>query len=136
MEWQCDSKTYDFNTPVESDVLLTAFYTINEGVETITIAFNADNGESVKTVNIAKGSAVGEPPIPIKQGYKFIGWFLDSSKFDFKTNLETNTVLTAKWEEDKTSTSESKPSSTNKPTNTNNNNNNDSSHYHNHSKIA
>lgn len=124
VEWQFDSKIYDFNTPIESDILLTAFYTINEGVETITIAFNADNGEGVKTVNIAKGSAVGEPPTPIKQGYKFIGWFLDSSKFDFKTNLETNTVLTAKWEEDKTSTSESKPSSTNKPTNNNNNNNN------------
>ena len=75
VEWQYESKTFDFDTPIDSDILLTAFYTINEGVETITIAFNADNGEGVKTVNIAKGATVGVPPDPIKSGYKFLGWF-------------------------------------------------------------
>ena len=104
VEWQCDSKTYNFDTPIESDILLTAFYTINEGTEVVSIAFNANNGEVIKTVNIAKGYTVSEPPTPTKQGYKFIGWFLVTSKFDFATVLNQNTVLIAKWEIDKNAT--------------------------------
>lgn len=119
VEWQYESKTFDFDTPIDSDILLTAFYTINEGVETITIAFNADNGEGVKTVNIAKGATVGVPPDPIKSGYKFLGWFLDSTKFDFNTALEKNTILIAKWDVDKNSTDESKSNGTSKPSTSN-----------------
>ena len=115
-----DGKTYNFETPVESNILLEAFYTINEGVETITIAFNSDNGEGIKTVSIAKGTAVGEPPTPNKSGYKFLGWFLETEKFDFDAKLETNTVLIAKWDVDKTASSNKTPDSNGQSTNNKN----------------
>ena len=114
VEWQYENKTYKFDTPVESDILLTAFYTVNEGTEIISVAFNADNGEEIKTVNIAKGATVSEPPLPQKQGYKFKGWFLENDKFDFSTILNQNTVLVAKWEVDKNAANDKESSTSNK----------------------
>lgn len=111
VEWQLDNSTYDFSSPVTQNLTLSAFYTINEGVETVTIAYNADNDSGITTVKIAKGASTTAPPMPTKLGYKFIGWFLNDSKFDFSTNITENLLLVAKWEVDKNATNESKPNS-------------------------
>lgn len=115
VEWQYEGEAYNFSNPVKCDILLTAFYVINEGVQSIPIVFNSNNGEQIKVVNIAKGSTVGQPPTPKKEGYKFVGWFLDSTQFNFDTVLEKSITLVAKWVVDKLSSNESKPNETNKP---------------------
>lgn len=38
--------------------------------------------------------------IPQKNGYKFIGWFIDDEKFDFDTRIFSNIILTARYEKD------------------------------------
>lgn len=112
VEWQLGGYTYDFSAAISEDIILTAYYTLNEGTETISVAFNADNGSAIQTVQIAKGTAVTEPPVPQKAGYSFEGWFNGETKFDFNTVLGENTVLLAKWKVDPTASTEP----TNKPT--------------------
>ena len=97
IEWQENNITYDFNAPVTRNILLTAFYTVNEETEIVSVAFNADNGSGIKTVQIAKGAMVGEPTIPQKNGYIFEGWYFEGSKFNFATAINENTVLVAHW---------------------------------------
>ena len=124
VDWQCENKTYDFSTPIKNDILLTAFYTINDGTVVISVAFISDNDEEVKTVSIAKGSAISEPPIPQKQGYTFLGWYLDDSKFDFSTVLNENIVLVAKWEVDNSNHKDTNTTALNKQNSSTTNNNN------------
>jgi len=124
VDWQYENKTYDFSTPIKNDILLTAFYTINDGTVVISVAFISDNDEEVKTVSIAKGSAISEPPIPQKQGYTFLGWYLDDSKFDFSTVLNENIVLVAKWEVDNSNHKDTNTTALNKQNSSTTNNNN------------
>lgn len=37
---------------------------------------------------------------PKKDGYKFVGWFIDNEKFDFNTKINKDTILTARYEKD------------------------------------
>ena len=112
VEWQLGGYTYDFSAAVSANITLTAYYTLNEGIETISVAFNADNGSAIQAVQIAKGTAVTEPPVPQKAGYSFEGWYNGETPFDFNAVLEENTVLIAKWKVDPTAPTEP----TNKPT--------------------
>lgn len=60
------------------------------------------------TFDSAGGSAVGkqwrynwpadEPTAPTQTGYKFLGWYNGSQKWDFDTNITADITLTAKWE--------------------------------------
>ena len=65
----------------------------------VTVTFNSDGGSSVESQSISFGNSVTEPDIPIKDGYTFVGWFVDEEEFDFETILETNITLTAHWAE-------------------------------------
>lgn len=101
VEWQLDNSTYDFSTAVTSDITLTAYYTINEGTEIVLITLDYQNGDMSNIVEIKKGNILSEPPVPKKNGYKFVGWYLSDVKFDFSTEINDNITLTAKWEIDK-----------------------------------
>ncbi|MGM9972623.1 MAG: InlB B-repeat-containing protein [Clostridiaceae bacterium] len=106
IEWQNESETYDFNTPVTHDLTLTALYDINEDTEAVLVAFDADNDTDIKTVNIAKGSPISEPLAPIKSGFIFEGWYHEDSEFDFSTSISENILLVAKWRVDKSSSTD------------------------------
>lgn len=114
VEWQFNGFTYDFSTPVTANLTLVAYYTVNEGIETVSVAFNADNGSPVNTVQVAKGTSIAEPDAPQKGGHRFDGWFLNETKFDFSTPINENLVLKAQWTVDPTvpSTTPSTPNQT------------------------
>lgn len=101
LEWQYGGKAYDFATPVTQDITLVAEYSIDEDTELVLVTFDYQNDGKSKVVEIAKGYATTEPPVPTKQGYKFVGWYLDDTKFDFSTVITENITLVAKWKADK-----------------------------------
>ena len=125
VEWQLGGVAYDFNSVVSQDITLVANYNINESTEMILVMLDYQNGQETGILEIIKGGKMTEPPTPVKQGYKFIGWFDLDSKFDFDTSLNEGITLTAKWEEDKLTTpSDNKnenSNNSNKPTNNGNN---------------
>ena len=63
----------------------------------IEISFDSNGGSIINAVEIKKGSTVNKPSDPTKEGYIFLGWYLNENLFDFNTSLKENTTLIAKW---------------------------------------
>lgn len=66
---------------------------------TYIVTFKYD--ENIKEVKVNENEVV-EPFTPTKDGYKFIGWFIDDKEFDLDTKITTNLELTAKFEKNTT----------------------------------
>lgn len=73
---------------------------------TLTITFDADNGESPDKQSIAWSKAgemlTAPSPDPVKDGYTFEGWYYDDHGTETKWNFDTDAAkytmtLTAKW---------------------------------------
>ena len=65
-----------------------------------TVSFNTDGGSPVENQIIEEGEKALEPAIPIKEGFKFGGWYEDSTYqfwFYFERPITANTTLYAKW---------------------------------------
>ncbi len=61
------------------------------------VKFNSDGGSSVTSQTIEKGKTATEPANPNRTGYKFDGWYLGNTKFDFTKPITSNITLVAKW---------------------------------------
>ena len=62
-----------------------------------TISFNTDGGNEVVSQQVEEGEKVTKPADPSKEGYEFLGWYLNGAYFDFQTEVEGNLTLEAKW---------------------------------------
>ncbi|MBR4462460.1 MAG: Ig-like domain-containing protein, partial [Erysipelotrichaceae bacterium] len=65
--------------------------------ERCTVTFVPNNGEYSFKKSVWKGDAIEKPDAPVKDGYVFIGWYLEDEPFDFSTRIEENITLTAQW---------------------------------------
>ena len=91
--WYYNGKIFDFSTPVNNNMTLIAGW---EGSKVkYTVRF--ENEGEVKTYTVEKDGLVIEPNEPTKEGYVFLGWYLNDKKFDFNTKITSNLTLTAKW---------------------------------------
>ena len=63
----------------------------------VQVTFDADNGTEAVVVEVNKGEMVDEPTDPIKSGYTFDGWYLDSALYDFSSPVEESITLVAHW---------------------------------------
>ncbi len=71
----------------------------NDEGEKITIKFDANGGEEVKSIKIEKGSKLEELPTTIRDGYNFKGWYdKDDNKVEDNTKFKKSTTLHAEWE--------------------------------------
>ena len=64
-----------------------------------TISFNTDGGNEVVSQQVEEGEKITKPADPSKQGYEFLGWYLNDKYFDFETKVEEDLRLDAKWKE-------------------------------------
>lgn len=46
--------------------------------------------------NTIKDNKVIKPNIPVKEGYKFIGWYYNNKLFDFKKKINKSIILEAR----------------------------------------
>ena len=63
-----------------------------------TVIFNSDGGSNVSNQIVKSGSTVSQPANPTKDGYTFLGWYSNGSKWNFATPITGDVTLTAKWE--------------------------------------
>lgn len=57
-----------------------------------------DTGSSkINDSIVNKGSYLKKPNDPVKEGYKFLGWYLDGNLYNFNTKIEKDITLMAKW---------------------------------------
>ncbi len=82
---------------VTSDMTLYAKWSINS----YTVTFKSNNGSTTRSVTVNYGSTVTKPANPVRAGYKFIGWYKESTlttMWNFTTGIITaNMTLYAKW---------------------------------------
>ena len=83
-----------------NDIKLTAHWVAKK----VLVVFDSQGGQITKTMKeIDNGDVVGELPIPVKEGYDFVGWYDDSvsgTKYTASTKVanETSLLLYAHYE--------------------------------------
>jgi len=103
VEWQLNSKTFDFKTEVTKSIVLIAKWekvTKPEEVTKYTVTFDSQNGTSVKSQTVESGKTATKPSNPTRDGYVFKGWYYNGSVFNFNLKITKNITLTAKWEKE------------------------------------
>lgn len=102
ISWTLNSKTYNFNQKVTSNITLKATWKKNatEVIEEkeYTISFDTDGGSAVNSQKIKENEKVTKPSDPTKDKYKFLGWYLDDELYSFDTKVTKDITLKAKWE--------------------------------------
>ena len=101
LNWLKDGLDYDVDNPITEDITLEATWTpIPNPVKTYTITFNF--GSEVKTINVKEGEKVNIPKeTPRKEKYKFIGWYIGDTEYDFDTPVEKDLTIVAKFEKNR-----------------------------------
>ncbi|MDE6584598.1 MAG: InlB B-repeat-containing protein [Anaeroplasmataceae bacterium] len=101
--WYTDS---NFQSEAKAGATLTANATLyakwtkenTTPIETnYNVTFNSDGGSSVQAQVVKSGNLANEPTAPTKTGYKFGGWYLANTQFDFSTPITNNIELKAHW---------------------------------------
>lgn len=62
-----------------------------------TVSFNSNGGSAVSQQTVKK-DGYANYIAPSRDGYRFLGWYLDNKKFDFATKITKTITLNAKWE--------------------------------------
>lgn len=89
---------YDFNSIIDSNLELRAYYEIN----TYSVIFESYLEEENIVLNLDYNSVITETYTPFKEGYKFIGWYLDPAyeeEYSFDSLVTEDLTLYAKYEE-------------------------------------
>lgn len=77
--------------------------TQNPEVETFTVTFDSNGGSPVEEKTFEKGKLIIEPNEPLRDGYEFIAWFIDSElneRWIFEQDrISEDITLYAKWRE-------------------------------------
>ena len=71
----------------------------DDTVKKYTVTF-VSNGKTYKTYEVLSGAKIYSPETPVREGYVFGGWFIDSKyteEYDFSTAVTSNLKLYAKW---------------------------------------
>src|SRR5690554_3691015 len=100
--WELDGEEFDFSQPITADIKLKAIW---EAI-TYTVTFDSDGGSDVEAQVIAFGENANKPEDPIREGYSFIGWYLNEVEYDFSKPIDSDIKLVAKWEEEKVTVTE------------------------------
>ena len=69
---------------------------------TVTFDYNYDNWGTYKTVERKNGEKLGIVEPPIRRGYAFSGWYMDSNlttPYDYSGSIDSDFTLYAKWVE-------------------------------------
>ena len=65
----------------------------------VTVFFDTDGGTPVEQQSVNYGYRAQKPFDPTREGYRFLGWYLNDGEYYFSTQVTENITLTAKWEE-------------------------------------
>lgn len=99
VNWYYQNKVFDFSNPITEDITLVAKWKKDTSKKYM-VSFNTDGGSEIESVTVKAGSTLTPPSTPIKNGYHFVGWYLENKEYDFTKPINENINLQAKWEKD------------------------------------
>lgn len=103
-----DKAEYTF--PVTENTALRAYFIKNDDPnpeETHTVTLIVGDNETTQTVK--DGDTAEKPKDPVKEGYKFIGWYVGDKEYDFSAPVMSDLVIEARFEKIDTSVDPEKP---------------------------
>lgn len=97
--WNLEDTGYSFDTEVTEDITLKAVWeeVVPEKKE-FTITFDSAEGSTVSNQLVTENEKGVKPEDPTKEGYHFLGWYLDEEAYDFDAEVTADITLVAKWE--------------------------------------
>ena len=95
-EWLYMGNSYDFNTPVTSNMTLLAAYDeeIHE-LKRYTVAFDTDGGNAISSQQVNEGDRAVKPANPEKEGYTFVRWEYNGTEYNFNATVTMDITLRA-----------------------------------------
>lgn len=102
--WYLDKAcTIPWDYIVNDNLILYAGWNKNEiERQSFLIVFESNNGDSTLSEYLPAGDKVSMPESPVREGYTFIGWFIDEEctiPWDLDTAVNSNVTLYAGWKE-------------------------------------
>ena len=67
------------------------------GSKKITVKFDSNGGPKIANIELEEAGKIEEPYEITREGYKFLGWYLDDKLFDFDNEITKSITLKAKW---------------------------------------
>lgn len=96
--WLLNGVDFDFETLINKDITLLARWDEIIYYE-VTFNFGYEDGPNNIVETVELDHKIEEPITPNREGFDFLGWFIDDELFDFNTLVNNNLTLVAKWEE-------------------------------------
>ncbi len=62
------------------------------------VRFDTNEGSMVGSLKVDENGKIKRPADPTKEGYIFVGWYLNDEEFDFDTEITGDITLEARWE--------------------------------------
>lgn len=87
--------SYTF-VPTEDTVLTAVYEEIDPGEIFHTVTIN--DGQNVITVKVKDNGLLERPADPVKDGYKFIGWYAGDKEYDFSQPVTSDLEIEARFE--------------------------------------
>ena len=69
-------------------------------LDEFTVTFDLDGGELFEDKVIVYNGLVEEPAAPTKDGFSFLGWFVDGEEYDFDRPVKNDLTIQARWQLD------------------------------------
>jgi len=99
--WWDSGIEYGRDTPINSDLDLTARWVKHQDTVTVTFVTGGNGASEVLPLKVLKGESIGlRMPVSRKKGFTFDGWFSGSTKYTALTPVVNGDItLTAQWTE-------------------------------------
>lgn len=82
--------------PTTTKNIVTTRKIVTTQTKNYTVSFNTNGGNQIDS-QIVKENNIITNVVPIRNGYKFVGWYYHGTSFDLNTKINQDYVLTAKW---------------------------------------
>ena len=99
VNWTLNGAPYNFETLVTADIELVAQWKVNSSTTQHNVVFMAYGGKPEPEAQmVVDGAQVNRPVDPAKNGFRFVGWNSNGSRYDFNAQVKKDLVLEAQWE--------------------------------------
>ncbi len=97
LDFDCQGSSIDeISGDIKKDITLYAKWSLIE----YTVTFDSNGGNDIENQKIPFNKNVVKPNNPIRDGYKFNGWYLNGEEYDFTKEVTSDITLVANWEKE------------------------------------
>ena len=108
IKYYLDDKEYRLNSSVTKNIVIEVEYKkrktetkvdTTDEKEVYTITFDTQGGSEINNIKVEEGKKIKMPEDPTRDGYEFVEWQLDGTKFDSNSKINKDITLVAVWKE-------------------------------------